>query len=159
MCVCVNICKEYVSLSVVVFCSCSYCASDAFVSQADMDDAAPAKPEPMEEVVGAMAAPSSSSSSSSAAANAPKKELQPIKTTLTPEVEVYLHLLALLYVMDHGSADEVRCDACPSWAFVCVTMGGRWVFCGGMNIQPFPYCRSTAVPLPHVSRHWHVRRL
>jgi hypothetical protein len=85
-----------------------------------MDDAAPAKPEPMEEVVGTMAAASSSSSSSSAAASGPKKEMQPIKTTLTPEVEVYLHLLALMYVMDHGSADEVRCDSSSTLVFAAM---------------------------------------
>lgn len=51
---------------------------------------------------------SSSSSSSSAENGKSKKSLQSVKTSITPEVEIYLHLLVLEFILQHGSKEEVR---------------------------------------------------
>jgi hypothetical protein len=67
----------------------------------------------------AAAVDSSSSSSSSSNGGGKKKALQSNKTSITPEVEIYLHLLVLEYIIDHGAKDEVKFPFPFPFLFVC----------------------------------------
>ena len=47
--------------------------------------------------------------SAGGAIDAKVAELQPIKPSSTPEVEIYLHLLVLMFVSEQRTLDEVSC--------------------------------------------------